>query len=497
MTADDELIYLAQRESRTPSGVRTVTLLGHLDDVVATVALAASGLFEDYISYQRPGARWFAGNAHAAVVMTRHRLMTHATGSRTQDLPLAARPLRQLGQAIRRILRPGQRAFGYLTFEVAHLATGSAARHSQGPLAHFVVPQVEIRWTATGTRITSGNPTLLDAVVDIVRSAAPPPSPPTLPVELSTAGQRHRYEQAVADIVAAIDEGKLRKAIISRRIDVPFAVDLARSYEVGLRQNTPARSFLLQVGERRCAGFSPETLAEVGATGEVLTQPLAGTRPLLHNAAQDLRLREELEWDVKECYEHIISVRHAADELRTVCTPASVMIRDLLTVKERGTVQHLGSTVTGQLRPGNNAWDALEALFPAVTASGISKQQALHAIAVTEQDQRELYAGAICMVDASGALDSAVVLRSIFQQAQGTTWLRAGAGIVADSHPSREYDETTNKLRSVADCLVQENKSHHPAAMARRVPGSNPTANTCQSQPRKEQNATPPHQQQT
>ncbi|MBV8994170.1 MAG: salicylate synthase, partial [Pseudonocardiales bacterium] len=367
-------------------------------------------------------------------------------------------------QTLRQVLRPGQRAFGYLTFELAHLAAGSSVVSSIHPLAHFLVPQVEICWTAAGAQITSHDGALLDAVVDIVRAAAPCPPPPTTPVDLDPPGHRQRYEQAVDQIIAAIDDRALCKAIISRRVDVPFAVDLPRSYAAGLGHNTPARSFLLQLGQRRCAGFSPETLAEVTTTGQVCTQPLAGTRPLLGDPAEDRRLREELEWDVKECYEHIISVRLAAEELRTVCSPDSVTVRDLLTVKQRGTVQHLGSTVTGQLQTGNTAWDALEALFPAVTASGISKHQTLPAIATTEQDQRELYAGAICMVDANGALDSAVVLRSIFQQAQ-QTWLRAGAGIVADSQPAREYDETTNKLRSVAHCLVAASKSDQALTM--------------------------------
>jgi salicylate synthase len=185
---------------------------------------------------------------------------------------------------------------------------------------------------------------------------------------------------------------------------------------------------------------------------------------MLRDAGEDLRLREELEWDVKECYEHIISVRHAINELRTVCASSSVMVRDLLSVKKRGSVQHLGSTVIGRLQAGKNAWDAVEALFPAVTTSGISKHIALQIIAATEEDQRELYGGAICMVDGSGALDSAVVLRSLYQRQEGTAWLRAGAGIVADSLPSREYDETTSKLRSVAGCLIPAGKPDHSNA---------------------------------
>lgn len=468
MSTDNRVIDVAEHMTPPGAGGQTVFLPGHLDDVSATVALATSGLFDDYLTYQRPGARWFAGNAHAAVVL-RHRLTIDALAAHPQDVSVSVRPLRQLGQAIKQIVRPGQRAFGYLTFELAHLAAGSSIVSSPQPLAHFMVPQVEICWTATGAQITSTIPTLLDAVVDIVSAAAPCLPPLTAAVDLDPPGHRQRYEQAVDRIIAAIHDRSLCKAIISRRVDVPFAVDLPRSYAVGLGHNTPARSFLLQLGQRRCAGFSPETLAEVAPNGQVCTQPLAGTRPLLHDPVEDRRLREELEWDIKECYEHIISVRLASEELRTVCSPDSVNVRDLLTVKQRGTVQHLGSTVTGRLQTGNTAWDALEALFPAVTASGISKHQTLPAIATTEQDSRELYAGAICMVDANGALDSAVVLRSIFQQAQ-QTWLRAGAGIVADSQPAREYDETTNKLRSAAHCLVPASK---PSQSITTSPASN------------------------
>lgn len=442
---------------------RTVKFPGYTDDVAATVALATSGLFEDYLSYQRPGRRWFAGGVRAEVVMN-HQSMVHRGEGGIKDIPVRTRPLQQLGQVIARILLPGQRAFGYLTFELAYLAHGNKSVRSHSPLAHFIVPQVEVQWTAEGTSVTSARPALLDAVIDIVRATTPLTPPLSIPVELTTAAQRHHYEEAVAAVTRAIHDGRLCKAIISRRVNVPFAVDLPRSYQLGLRQNTPARSFLMQLGERRCAGFSPETLAEVEATGEVVTQPLAGTRPLLHHAAEDLRLREELEWDVKECYEHIISVRHAVNELRTVCTSSSVMVRDLLSVKKRGTVQHLGSTVIGLLQAGKNAWDAIEALFPAVTASGISKHTALQMIATIEGDQRELYGGAICMVDNSGALDSAVVLRSLFQRQEGPVWLRAGAGVVVDSLPSREYDETTSKLKSVAACLVPTGKPDQPIA---------------------------------
>ncbi|WP_447034611.1 salicylate synthase [Streptomyces sp. DSM 118878] len=452
MSALDGLVERAHQPAAGDTA-RKVVLPGPADDVAATVALAECGLFDDYVSYQGQGVRWFAGNARASVVVDDRLMLRHHPPGRGAARSAEERLLRRLGDAVGRMVGPGERAFGYLAFELARPAEGPVAVGR--PLAHFMVPEVEICWSASGVQVTGHDGALIDGVVEILHSVAPLDVPAATPVDLHPPGHRHLYEQRVADAVAAIRRQDLAKAIISRRLEVPFPVALPRSYALGLRQNTPARSYLLRLGDRRCAGFSPEILAAVTAAGEVVTEPLAGTRPLRGDAAKDLRLRQELEWDVKECYEHVISVRQSAAELRRVCDPAGVTVRDLLTVKQRGTVQHLGSSVTGRLAPGHDAWDALEALFPAVTASGISKEQALPVIAASETDPRELYAGAVCMVDALGALDSAVVLRSVFQHRDGPTWLRAGAGIVTDSDPGREYDETTDKLRSVAHCLVR------------------------------------------
>jgi salicylate synthase len=247
--------------------------------------------------------------------------------------------------------------------------------------------------------------------------------------------------------------GGLRKAIVSRRVDVPFAVDLPRSYLLGLSLNTPARSFLLDLGGRRLAGFSPEIVAEVLPDGSVVTQPLAGTRPLRHLTEEDERLGEELTWDVKECYEHVISARLAHAELRAVCQHGSVAVRELMAVRRRGTVQHLASVLTGTLAPDRSAWDVLAALFPAVTASGVPKRAALETIADAEPEERELYGGVACVADSAGGLDAALVLRSIFQRGD-ETWLQAGAGIVPGADPGAEFQETTAKLRSAAGCLV-------------------------------------------
>jgi salicylate synthase len=202
-------------------------------------------------------------------------------------------------------------------------------------------------------------------------------------------------------------------------------------------------------------GFSPEIVVKVDRDGLVVTQPLAGTRRMVGDRRENERLRSELCDDSKEVYEHAISVKAASEELLSLCSPGSVTIGEYMTVKERGTVQHLASSLSGQLAEGRTQWDALMTLFPAVTASGVPKLAALHAIRRFEQGNRGLYGGSVLTVDEDGALDAALVLRTAFWQ-DGRAWLQAGAGIVGQSNPDRELEETCEKLRSVSNCIVRE-----------------------------------------
>src|SRR5690606_18186171 len=126
-------------------------------------------------------------------------------------------------------------------------------------------------------------------------------------------------------------------------------------YEAGRRANTPARSFLLELGDVSATGFSPETIVEVGADGGVSTQPLAGTRARSGEAETDGRLRAELLSDSKEVFEHAISVRAAQEELARVCGPDSILVNEFMAIRERGSVQHLASRISGRLAAGANA----------------------------------------------------------------------------------------------------------------------------------------------
>jgi salicylate synthetase len=261
------------------------------------------------------------------------------------------------------------------------------------------------------------------------------------------------YRDRVASAVDEIAAGRYKKVILSRCVEVPFALDFPSSYRLGRRHNTPVRSFLLRLGGIRAFGYSPELVAAVHRDGTVVTEPLAGTRALGRGAARDRQAREDLESNSKEIVEHAISVRSSLHEINEIAEPGTAAITDFMTVRERGSVQHLGSTISARLDPSSDRMDALEALFPAVTASGIPKADGVEAILRLDEGRRGLYSGAVVMVSADGGLDAALTLRAAYES-DGKTWLRAGAGIIEDSEPEREFEETCEKLSTLAPYLV-------------------------------------------
>ena len=210
---------------------------------------------------------------------------------------------------------------------------------------------------------------------------------------------------------------------------------------------------MLRLGGIRAVGYSPELVAAVAPDGTVVTEPLAGTRALGRGAARDRQARDDLESNSKEIVEHAISVRSSLQEISEIAEPGTAAVTDFMTVRERGSVQHLGSTISARLDPSSDRMDALEALFPAVTASGIPKAAGVEAILRLDEGPRGLYSGAVVMVSADGGLDAALTLRAAYE-CDGHTWLRAGAGIIEESQPEREFEETCEKLSTLAPYLV-------------------------------------------
>ncbi|AXE83938.1 salicylate synthase [Streptomyces sp. Go-475] len=420
------------------------------DPVLLAARLAESELFDQYVVYEREGEWWFAGDALGEVVVDRSEVRRRWL-SEDAAVPLGPHPLRQVQEQLDRMAVEGWHAFGWMAYEFAHLNAGRPDRAGDARLLHLVVPHSEVRLRQGEAEVRSTDPETLEALLRLLAEPVPRTTVEARPIDVAdTAGT---YPGLVARAIEEIRAGELQKVILSRTVPVPYPVDFTATYVHGRSHNTPARSYLMNLGGRRVVGFSPETVAEVGADGRALTQPLAGTRARGLGEQEDERLRAELLADPKEISEHVLSVKLAEEEMATVCRPGTVSVRDLLSVRRRGSVQHLGSSVHGLLAENTTAWDVLRAVFPAVTASGIPKAPAYDCIARLEEEPRGIYSGAALMAGSDGSLDAALVLRSLFEE-DGRTWLRAGAGILAGSTPARELEETCEKLRSVAPYVV-------------------------------------------
>lgn len=426
---------------------RTISLP---DEPLAAVArLASAGVHDEFVVYEA-GQEWtFAGGALAEVVADRTGI--RLTGPRQTELPWHEAPLARIQELLDSAGVAQWRAYGWAAFELPEAARG-ALTHDHRVL-HLVIPRTEVRLRDGYAHIRSTDPAAADAAVAAVLGRPGTFGAPSEPIRVREQGAAE-YRRQVARAIQMISEGALEKVILSRRITVEGEVDLVGTYLAGRRGNTPARSFLLRLGGIEATGFSPEIVLGVGADGRAATHALAGTRALdADDNAHNELLRANLLSDPKEVYEHAISVKVAVEDLSRACAPESIAVKDFMVVRERGSVQHISSRVTGLLTPGRTAWDAFGAVFPAVTASGVPKDAAYQCIRDVEDGPRRLYSGSVLTVGYDGTMDAALVLRGVYRE-NGTTWLQAGAGIVGQSDPDREFEETCEKFDSVVRFLV-------------------------------------------
>ncbi|TVP74046.1 MAG: anthranilate synthase component I family protein, partial [Nitriliruptor sp.] len=205
--------------------------------------------------------------------------------------------------------------------------------------------------------------------------------------------------------------------------------------------------YLLDTGDAQIVGSSPEALVQV-QDRRVETWPIAGTRPRGATPEEDRRYEQELVADAKERAEHIMLVDLARNDLGRVCDVGSVQVDGMLHVERYSHVMHLVSSVTGTVRDGLGPVDVLRAVFPAGTVSGAPKVRAMEIIDHLEPTRRGPYAGAVGYVDFAGNLDTCITIRTVVLK-DGTAYVQAGAGIVADSKPDAEEEETRNKAGAV------------------------------------------------
>jgi len=249
-----------------------------------------------------------------------------------------------------------------------------------------------------------------------------------------------------------IKAGDIFQVVLSQRLMTPLETEPFDIYR-SLRTINPAPYlYYLNFGGTVIIGSSPEMLVRV-EDGVVQTRPIAGTRPRGSTGNEDTALAKELLADEKEKAEHIMLVDLGRNDLGKVCDYGSIEVSGFMDIERYSHVMHIVSTVTGQMLPGKTIYDALEACFPAGTVSGAPKIRAMEIIEELEPSRRGVYAGAIGYFGFTGNMDTCITIRTILVH-RGMTYVQAGAGIVADSDPEREYEETLNKARALLETLM-------------------------------------------
>ncbi|NJL97514.1 MAG: anthranilate synthase component I [Synechococcaceae cyanobacterium SM2_3_2] len=275
-------------------------------------------------------------------------------------------------------------------------------------------------------------------------------------VSYTTSVTPEEYQENVRRAQAHIKAGDIFQVVLSQRLRTTYTEDPFLLYRsLRLINPSPFMAFL-RFGDFFLIGSSPEVMVKLnheGSQRRAVVRPIAGTRPRGASLAQDAAYEQELLADPKERAEHVMLVDLGRNDLGRVCELGSVNVDDLMIIERYSHVMHIVSNVTGELDPHYSAWDLLRATFPAGTVSGSPKIRAMQIIHELEGQRRGPYSGAYGYYDFSGQLNTAITIRSLWIQ-DGVLTLQAGAGLVADSDPEREYEECLSKARGLLTALA-------------------------------------------
>jgi anthranilate synthase component 1 len=269
--------------------------------------------------------------------------------------------------------------------------------------------------------------------------------------EVRSSYTRDGFEEHVRCAKEYIAAGDIYQVVLSQRFEVDVTVDPFTVYRALRHVNPSPYMYFIRMGGVSVVGSSPEMLVRVEGS-RVETHPIAGTRPRGRNAEEDMRLGEELKRNEKERAEHVMLVDLGRNDVGRVCKYGSVRVPQFMGLERFSHVMHLTSIVEGQLADDRDRLDALVSCFPAGTVSGAPKVRAMQIIRELEPMPRGLYAGAVGYLDFAGNLDFCIAIRTIIMS-NGKAYAQAGAGIVIDSNPTAEYEETRDKARALLHAL--------------------------------------------
>ena len=313
-----------------------------------------------------------------------------------------------------------------------------------------------------------------ERVADELRGASPP-EPAGIRVDDESAGPRAEYEAAVRTAKRHVLDGDIYQGVISRSRELRGEVDSLGLYAALRDVNPSPYMYVLRHDDRTIVGASPETLVSVQGD-RIVSNPIAGTCPRGTSPVEDRRLAGEMLADGKERAEHTMLVDLARNDVRRVSEPGSVRVEEFMNVLKYSHVQHIESTVTGRLASEFDAFDATRATFPAGTLTGAPKVRAMEIIEALESTPREAYGGGVGYYAWTGDADFAIVIRTATLDEtadESVVTVRAGAGLVADSDPAAEYEETEQKMDGVLtaiDHVREESADDADAAIGERHP---------------------------
>ena len=297
----------------------------------------------------------------------------------------------------------------------------------------------------------------VDATVSILSAAGEWPQPADIDPKKGRAAEavsnltQEQYTAAVEKAIDYIHAGDIFQVVLSQRFQTEFNLPPLELYRTLRVVNPSPFMFHLRTPDVTLVGSSPEIMVRV-ADNTVTVRPLAGTRPRGNTPDEDKELATSLLDDPKERAEHVMLIDLGRNDVGRVAEIGSVELSDVMCIERYSHVMHLTSNVNGRLAEGRTAFDALRACLPAGTVSGAPKIRAMEIIDELEPTRRGPYAGAVGYIDFSGAMDTCITLRTVVLHG-GKAYVQAGAGIVADSVPQREYEETVNKARGLLVAL--------------------------------------------
>ncbi len=270
-------------------------------------------------------------------------------------------------------------------------------------------------------------------------------------IKLESNFEPEQFKEAVLKTKEYIKSGDIIQAVISQRWKTDLNVDAFDLYRALRVLNPSPYMFYLNMGDQKIVGSSPEVMVRVEGS-KIENRPIAGTRPRGKDKQEDLRFEKDLLADPKERAEHIMLVDLARNDLGRVAKVGTVKVDELMTIERYSHVMHIVSNVIADLSENKDAFDVIKATFPAGTLSGAPKVRAMEIIEETEPSRRGAYGGAIGYFSFSGNMDSCITIRT-FVIKNNKIYIQAGAGIVADSVPETEYQETVNKVRALVKAV--------------------------------------------